>query len=330
MQPLRRKVVGLIITGMLAAAAGVPAAYAADAWPSRMIRVVVPYPPGGSADLLGRLVAKKLSEAEPGAKVVVENISGGATVPGALSVLKDPADGHTLFMASDNTLNLNHWLLKNPGYDADKDFTPVTVLNTYPHWLIVNPNGKHKDFASFVDYIRANPGMASISVNTVGGSAYLALDAWRRANKLDFMIVPYRGSPPAVTDLIGGQTDAHVDVVGSSVALARGGKVKPIAVLQTDPLDEFPDAATQNYDDPKALTVRANLSVVVRSGAPQPVIDKIYAILNKGVKDPDFVKALADLKYPAVMIEPAKAQAFVRGETQRYGKLVAESGLEKQ
>lgn len=323
---------GRIMAGLLMAATLFsPIANAADqAWPSRVIRVVVPYPPGGSADLLGRLVAKKVNEAYPDSRVVVENISGGATIIAAQSVKHDPADGHTLFMASDNTLNINHWLLKNPRYDGDKDFTPVTVLNNYPHWLIVRADSKFKRFEDLVAYIRANPGKASISVNTIGGAAYLALDKWRRVNNLDFVMIPYRGSPPAVIDLIGGQTDAHIDVVGSSATQARSGKVRPLAVLQSTPLAEFPQAETQSYDDPKALTVRSNLSVVVRSGTPQPIIDKIYAVLNKGVKEQEFAQTLESFNYSAVMMEPAKAQVFLHEETARYGKLVEQSGLEKQ
>jgi tripartite-type tricarboxylate transporter receptor subunit TctC len=311
----------MIACGLGSSALARTALAQSEAWPSRPIRVVVPYPPGGS---------KKINEGIPDSKVIVENISGGATVPGALSVLNDKADGHTLFMASDNTLNINHWLLKNPRYDGDKDFTPVTVLNAYPHWVIVNPEGKHKNFESLVQYIRDNPGAASLSVNTVGGAAYLALDNWRRVNNLDFVIIPYRGSPPAVIDLIGGQTDAHIDVVGSSVSQARNGKVLPVAVLQSAPLAEFPGAVVQSYDDPKALTVRSNLSVVVRSGTPELIIDRLYDILRKGSQEQDFVQALDTLSYSTVMMEPAKAREFLHAETRRYGELVKQSGLEKQ
>lgn len=326
-----RSTLKLLLASAIALPLSLPvSALATETWPNKVIRVVVPYPAGGAADLMGRLVAKKINEGLPNSRVVVENLAGGATVPGALSVLRDPADGHALFMASDNTLNINHWLLKDPRYDGDKDFTPVTVLNTYPHWLIVKADGKHKSFEDLVAYIKSHPGQASISVNTVGGAAYLALDNWRRQNNLSFEIIPYRGSPPAVSDLIGGQTDAHLDVVGSSAGHARSGKVNPVAVLQSTPLKEFPQAKPQSYDDPNALTVRSNLSVVMRSGTPQPVIDQLYAILEKGVKDPDFVQALETLNFSPVMTPPAQAKQFLVSETERYGKLIKESGLEQQ
>ena len=209
MQRIRRHIAALALLTCIAPMLGMTAAQAQTDWPKRNMKVVVPYPAGGSADAMGRMVANKLAKAFPKVSVVVENIPGGATVPGALAVLRDAADGHTLFMASDGTLNINRWLLKDVRYDADRDFTPVTVLNSYPHWLIVNPQGPYKSLDDLVKAIRAKPGKVSISINTIGGSAHLALDNWRRENGLDFAIVPYRGSPPAVTDLIGGHTDAQ-------------------------------------------------------------------------------------------------------------------------
>ena len=331
MQRIRRQLAGLALLTCLAPIAGLGTAQAqaqAD-WPKRTMKVVVPYPAGGTADAMGRMVANKLGQALK-ASVVVENIPGGATVPGALAVMREPADGHTLFMASDGTLNINRWLLKDVRYDGDRDFTPVTVLNSYPHWLIVNSQGPYKSFDDLVKAMRAKPGKVSISVNTIGGSAHLALDNWRRQNGLDFEIVPYRGSPPAVTDLIGGHTDAHMDVVGSSIAHARSGRVLPVAVLQDKPVKEFPKAIAQDPKDPKALVVQSNLSVVVRSGTPQAVVDRIYAALQAGAKDADVVKTMDTLSLDAVLLEPAKAKAFLLEETRRYGVLVEKSGLEKQ
>lgn len=303
---------------------------AADKWPGKSMRVVVPYPAGGIADVMGRLVALKINNALPKTNVVVENLSGGLTIPATLSVLKARADGNTLYMASDNTLNINKWLLKNPRYDADADFVPVTVLINYPHWLVVKSDGPYSNFEEFFKYIQDNPGKASISVNTVGGAAYLALDNWRRENNLDFEIIPYRGSPPAITDLIGGLTDAHIDVVGSSIGHAKSGRVKPLIVMQPTPLKEMPEVPTQDFDDEKALTVRSNLSVVMKAGTDEKILQQIYEILNEAVNDPDFVESLQTLSHDAIMLPPEEAKEFLHAESQRYKKLVEDSGLEKQ
>jgi len=133
-----------------------------------------------------------------------------------------------------------------------------------------------------------------------------------------------------VADLIGNHTDAHMDVVGSSIAHARGGRVLPVAVLQGTPIKEFPQALAQDAKDAKALVVQSNLSVVMRSGTPQAVLDKLYAVLQAAVKEDDFVKTMTMLSLDPVMLEPAKAKAFLQQETQRYGVLVEKSGLEKQ
>lgn len=318
----------LSLSLLVAAMAWSGLAQAESDWPTRQVKVVVPYPPGGSADLMGRLVAKKLTDAT-GSTAIVENISGGATIPAATAVLRDKNDGHTLFMASDNTLNINEHLFEKVPYASD-DFVPITVLNTYPHWLIVKNEGQFSNFEDFKQYIIQNPGAVSISVNTIGGAAYLALVKWRHANKLDFEIIPYRGSPPAVQDLVGGVTHAHLDVVGSSISHARNKAVLPVAVLQDTPLAEFPTAVTQQFDKDTDLVVRANLSVVVKKGTPDELIEHIYDILKKGSNDTDFQETLNTLAYEAVLTEPAEAQAFVKNESERYRALVELSGLEKQ
>lgn len=323
-----KKVIRLAAVAAMTATVSLTA-HATDNWPNKNMKVVVPYPAGGSADIVGRLVAKKLNE-KLGHTVMVENISGGATIPGALAIMREDADGHAIFMASDNTLNINKHLLAKVPYDADTDFTPITVVNTYPHWLIVNSDGPHKDFEGLTEYIRNNPGKASISVNTVGGSAYLGLIQWREANNFDFEVIPYRGSPPAVQDLMGGLTDGHIDVVGSSIAHARGGRVRPVAVLHDEPIKAFPDAVTQDKNDPTALIVQGNLSAVVKAGTPDAVIQKLYEALKEGAQEPDFVEALDTLAYTAVLTPPAQAREFILSETQRYGVLVEASGLEKQ
>jgi len=303
-------------------------AAAVDNWPDRTITVVVPYPPGGSADIMGRLVAKVLTDAT-GTTAIVENISGGATIPGARMVLREPSDGHTFFMASDNTLNVNHHLFEELPYDED-DFVPVTVLNNYPHWLIVKNDDRFADFEAFKQYIADNPGEVSISINTIGGAAHLALEKWRQENNFDFEIIPYRGSPPAVQDLIAGITDAHIDVAGSSISHARNGAVTPLAVLQETPLEEFPDAATQSFDNEKDFVIRSNLSVVAKKGTPEEILQKAFEIIKEGAQTEEFINTLETLAYEAVLMEPADAKEFIQGETERYRKLVELSGLEKQ
>ncbi|MEO6321387.1 MAG: tripartite tricarboxylate transporter substrate binding protein [Polaromonas sp.] len=290
----------------------------AQTWPERPLRLVVPFPPGGSYDIVARTLALKL-EKKLGQPVMVDNISGGATVPGVMAVLKEKADGYTLLLASDGTLNINPYTIKSLRYNPDVDLTPVTIVNTVPHWIVASADSKQQTLTELKAYIQSHPGKVSISVNAVGGVAHLALANWKQVNGLKFTIVPYRGSPPAMTDLIGGQTDAHVDVIGSSMAFVAGGKVKPLAVLQSTAVAQFPKVETQKADG--GLLARANLALVVKAGTPQAVIDQLYKEVKSSVEEPDFVARLQSLAYEPVLMPPAKARTFLHAETARYGAI---------
>lgn len=303
------------------------AAVAHAAWPDRPIRLVVPFPAGGSYDIVGRALAQKL-EKRLGQPIVVENISGGATVPGVMSALKDNADGYTLLLTSDGSLNINPHTVKGLRYNPDTELTPVTIVNTVPHWIVARADRKETTLTELKAYIQKNPGKVSISINTVGGAAHLGLANWKQVNKLDFAIVPYRGSPPAMADLIGGQTDAHVDVIGSSVAYVTSGKVKPLATLQAEPVKQFPKLETQKRNDKNALMVRANLALMVKTGTPQAIIDRLYQEVKASVGEADFAARLESLAYEPLLTPPAEARKFLHAETARYGVIAKSVNLD--
>ncbi|MCO4863128.1 tripartite tricarboxylate transporter substrate binding protein [Cupriavidus sp. WGlv3] len=313
---------------MLAGAALLTAtcASAATAWPDRPLRLVVPFPAGGSYDIIGRTLARKL-EQRLGQPVVVENIAGGATVPGVSSVLKEKADGNTLLLASDGTLSINPYTIKGLRYRPD-DLTPVTIVSTVPHWIITRADRKETTLSELKRHIQRNPGKVSISINVVAGAAHLGLADWKRRNGLDFTIVPYRGSPPAMADLIGGQTYAHVDVIGSSVNYVQDGKARPLAVLQAEPVTQFSALATQRAGGADALQVRGNLALVVKTGTPAPVIDRLYQEVKASVHEADFAARLKTLAYEPVLSTPEQARRFLQAETIRYGAIARAVDLE--
>ncbi|MFJ4292325.1 Bug family tripartite tricarboxylate transporter substrate binding protein [Cupriavidus sp. NPDC089707] len=300
---------------------------AAAAWPDRPLRLVVPFPAGGSYDIVGRTLARKL-EQRLGQPVVVENIAGGATVPGVMSVLKDKADGNTLLLASDGTLNINPHTVKGLRYNPDRDFTPVTIVNTVPHWIVTRVDRKQMNLTELRDYIVKHPGRVSISINAVAGAAHLGLADWKRRNGLDFTIVPYRGSPPAMSDLIGGQTDAHVDVIGSSISYVGDGKVKPLAVLQTATVAQFPKLERQAADGKEALLIRANLALVAKAGTPDAIVERLYREVRASVQEPDFIERLQSLAYEPVLTTPAESRRLIQAETVRYGAIARTVNLE--
>ncbi|ULX51904.1 ABC transporter substrate-binding protein [Cupriavidus taiwanensis] len=313
---------------MLAGAALLTAtcASAAAAWPDRPLRLVVPFPAGGSYDIIGRTLARKL-EQRLGQPVVVENIAGGATVPGVSSVLREKADGNTLLLASDGTLSINPYTIKGLRYRPD-DLTPVTIVSTVPHWIITRADRKEITLSELKAHIQRNPGKVSISINVVAGAAHLGLADWKRRNGLDFTIVPYRGSPPAMADLIGGQTYAHVDVIGSSVNYVQDGKARPLAVLQAEPVKQFSALETQRSDGADALQVRGNLALVVKAGTPAPVIERLYQEVKASVHEADFAARLKTLAYEPVLSTPEQARRFLQNESLRYGAIARAVDLE--
>lgn len=300
-----------------------------EAWPAKPFRVVVPFPPGGSQDLMGRLLAAELEKAF-GNTAVVENISGGATVPAALSILNDRPDGYALFVASDTTLNINQHVFKNPKYDGTEDFYPVTILNTFPHWLLVREDAPFDNIEDLKKYIHDNPGKASISVNSVGGTAHLGLSKWRKNNNLDFEIVPYRGSAPANTDLMGGHTTAHVDTLGATVSFVKDGRTKPLALLQKKPIPQFKDVMPQDPEDPTSLIVEVNVSVVMHKDTPKDIIQKLYEATKEGAQTQEFQQRMDELAFQTVLTDPETSAEFLRSETERYGELFKISGLPQQ
>ena len=319
---------GTLIPGVIVGAALVAMNSAgAAAWPDRALRLVVPFPAGGSYDIVGRTLARKL-EQRLGQPVVVENIAGGATVPGVMSVLKEKADGNTLLLASDGTLNINPHTIKGLRYHPDKDFTPVTIVNTVPHWIITRADRKQMSLTELKDYIQKHPGKVSISINAVAGAAHLGLADWKRRNGLDFTIVPYRGSPPAMSDLIGGQTYAHVDVIGSSISYVSDGKAKPLAVLQSPAVALFPKLERQTPDSKDALLVRANLALVVKAGTPEPIVERLYREVRASVQEQDFMERLQSLAYEPVLTTPAESRRLIDAETVRYGTIARTVDLE--
>jgi tripartite-type tricarboxylate transporter receptor subunit TctC len=320
----RRSLVFAAVSLLVAGASPAPAA---AAYPDKPLRLVVPFPAGGSYDIIGRTLARKL-EQRLGQPVVVENIAGGATVPGVLSVLKEKADGNTLLLASDGTLNINPFTIKGLRYRPDTDLVPVTIVSTVPHWIITRADRKEMTLGELKAHIQRNPGKVSISVNAIAGAAHLGLADWKRRNGLDFTIVPYRGSPPAMADLIGGQTYAHVDVIGSSVNYVRDGKARPLATLQAEPVAQFPGVQTQKAGDTEALLVRANLALVVKAGTPEPIVERLYKEVKASVQEADFIARLQTLAFEPVLSTPGESRRFLQAETVRYGAIARAVDLE--
>ncbi|MEZ1562495.1 Bug family tripartite tricarboxylate transporter substrate binding protein [Klebsiella variicola] len=311
---------------MAALAVPAPAKAQAPEWPSKSIRLIVPFPPGGSVDVLARALAVRMAK-RLGKSVTIENISGGATIPAVQSLLRSEADGHTMLITSDVTLSVNPVLLPSAPYSPARDMNPITIFYKTANWLIVKSDRPEKSFSDLVKTIAANPGQVTIGVNAVWGSAQLGLETWKKTSGLDFTVVPYRGGPAAITDLIGGQVTATVDVPGSSMPHVRSGKVRPLGVLQNKRSPSMKDVPAVLENGGQGPQVQTFVAIVAKSGTPADRIQKLNTVIRESAQEPEYQALLASLVSDPVLSSPAEAAAYIESETVRYGKLVKESGV---
>ena len=214
----------------------------AQAWPNKPVRVVIPFPPGGTLDTVGRLLAQKLGE-QTGQTFVVENRPGGNGTIGADNVAKAPADGYTLLFNA-STFTTAPMTMKSVPYNVVANFTPVALVAKAPLSVAINKNLPVTDVKSLVAYAKANPGKMTFAVGSIGSAGHLSTELLKRAGKLDYLIVPYKGTAPAFQDLIGGQIDGFIDPILGSLQYHKSGMLRVIAVTSKARAASLPDVPT--------------------------------------------------------------------------------------
>lgn len=292
----------------------------AQDWPSKPVRIIFPYAPGGSGDAVARNLAKRIEIATK-QTVTVENITGGGTVVAAQSVINSAPDGIKLFFTGTETMTVMKHTNSRLPIDPDKELTPITFVNTLPHWLVVRADRAEKTLLEFIELIRKNPGTVNISVNSIGGAAHLSLANWAKKNNLDFTIVPYRGSAPAMIDLIGGVTTAHVDVVGSSLPFVKDRKVKALSMLQQNPLADFPDVPASPAENKGGLLINIQHLLAVKSGTPSSTVNRIYDVVKQVTAEPEFIEFLRNYGYERSIPTPAKTKELLESESKKFGDI---------
>jgi tripartite-type tricarboxylate transporter receptor subunit TctC len=225
--------------GLALACNALPALAQASSYPTKPIRLIVPFPPGGSTDILGRALGQKLSEAW-GQQVVVDNRPGAGGSIGADLVAKAPPDGYTLLMGHIGTLAVNPALYPKLAYDPLKDFAPVSLVAIVPNVLVVNPAVPAKNVAELVAYARANPGKLTYSSGGNGSAAHLAMEYFKLQTKTDIVHVPYKGTAPSITDLLGGQVTMTMTGAPAVMSHVQGGKLRALGVSSPTRLDALP------------------------------------------------------------------------------------------
>ena len=307
---------------LLAAAALAPVAHA-QGYPEKSIRLVVPWPAGGGADAVGRAVAQALTT-ELGQTVYVENVAGAGGNIGTQQFIRSAPDGYTLLLATSSTNVANPYLYKKTGFDPVKDFTPVASVALIPSVLVVPAASKFKSPQEIIAAAKAAPGKLSYGSGGVGASAHLAGELFKSVAKVDITHVPYKGSGPALTDVMGGQLDLMFDT--GAFSHIKGGKIRALAVAADKRQPLIPEVPTFEELGIKGMVMNAWYGVAAPAGTPAPVVTKVNQALNKALKSGDLAKRLADIGAEVRSGSAEDFSKFWRSELVRYEGLVKLTG----
>ncbi|AWN34557.1 Bug family tripartite tricarboxylate transporter substrate binding protein [Methylobacterium radiodurans] len=323
LQPSRR----VILAGGLAAAALPFSARAQGAYPTRPITLIVPFAAGGSTDVVGRLVAQKLSEVL-GQQVVVENVVGAGGNVGAARVAKAEPDGYTILMGTVATHALNPLILKRKPYDPVTDFAPVALLAVVPNVLIVNPNLPAKNVQELIALLKADPKKYNYASSGIGTPLHLSGELFKSMAGVQMQHIPYRGSGPALNDVVAGQVPIQFDNLPSASEFIRSGTLRALAVTTKERAPSFPDVPTMAEAGlPNYETYTWN-ALFAPPGTPKPIVDALNAAARKALADPALVERLKTFSAKVQLSTPEELGQHVKTETAKWTPVVREAGIQ--
>ncbi len=315
---------------LAAAIAGVcfsTAAHAADPYPNKPIRLIVPFAAGGTTDIVARVVADGLGR-ELGQPVIVENRGGGGGSIGADALARSAPDGYTLGVATVSTMATNPATNPKNPYNPLTDFAPITNMVNVPNVLTVNPAVPAKSLAEFIALLKANPGKYSYASSGAGGIGHLDGELFKSLTKTDMVHVPYRGSGPALNDVIAGQVNAQFDNLPSSMPHIQAGKLRALAVAAPKRLPTLPDVPTFAEGGLPEMDNMAWYGLVAPAGTPQAVIDRIHDATVKTLKDPKIIQRLADGGSLVDGNTPAEYAAQIKRELELRQRIAKERNIQ--
>ena len=312
----------LAVAAAVAAAFASPLAHADEKYPSRPVKIIVPYAPGGPNDIVARLVAVKLSEME-GQTFLVENKPGGGSNVGAEIAAKSPPDGYTLFIvATSHAINMTLFPKAQLKYDLMADLAPVSMIMTGPLVVVTRADFAAKNLKELIATAKARPGELSFASSGNGSSTHLGGEMLNAAAGIKTIHVPYKGSGPGLTDVMGGQTTYMVDTMLSAMPFVTAGKLKALAVTgkkRSPAMPNVPTVAEQGYPNFEAV---AFIGMMAPAKTPQPIIDRINADMQKILAMPEIKDKLAAQGFTAEWSKPADFRRYLEKEVPKWGAIV--------
>lgn len=302
-----------------------PAAHAA--YPDKPIRLIIPYPPGGATDVIGRIVGQQLSESI-GQNVVIENRGGAGGNIGAAEVARAQPDGYTLLMGALTSHSVMAILEKDKiNYSLEKDLTPVGIVGSVPLVAVVNPTLEIRTLKELVDHAKANPGKLNFASSGPGAPQRMAMELFKQIAGVDIVHVAYRGSGPAMTDLVGGQVELMTETLPASIGFIRSGQLRPLAVLTSERISQLPDVPTAEEQGLSGFNVSSLFGVMAPAGTPPEIVQKLNEALIKAMT-PQAVKErmLEQGVYANPLDVPGSAQRLTE-ELRLWEKVVQDGNI---
>ena len=317
------------LTVLIAASAMIVAPIALAQYPNKPIRVVVPFPAGGTTDILARAASQKLSEAF-GQPVIVDNRPGAGGNIGAELVAKSPNDGYTLLMGTVGTHAINTALYAKMPYDHVKDFVPIVLVAGVPNVLVIHPSVPANSVQELIAYGKANPGKLNFASSGSGTSIHLAGELFKVSTGVQMQHVPYKGSAPALSDLLGGQVQLMFDNLPSALPHIKGGKLKALAVTSAKRAPALPDTPTIAEAGVSGFEASSWFGLLAPAGTPRDVVVKVNAEVAKWLATADAREKLTAAGANAAGGSPEDFVAHIAAETSKWAKVVKESGAKAE
>ena len=314
------------LAAALAMAACTAVAFAqAPAYPAKPVRIIVPYPAGGTTDIIARLAAAQLSERlrQP---FVVENRAGASGAIGSVAVAQAAADGYTLVMGTASSHGINSALQKNLPYDAVKDFAPVTVVASTPNIIVVHPSVPARTLGELLALAKARPGQINFGSTSPGGSPHMSAELLKMMAGVDMTHVPYKGASPMLTDLMGGQIQAGFDNLPSTIAFVRSGKLRALAVTTPQRWPGAADIPTVAESVP-GYEVSGWFGLLAPAGTPKAVLDTLQTAVAQAVRDPEVTRQLRSLGAEPVASRPEAFAQQIRADVDKWRGVVKATGV---
>ena len=322
------KIRSILLSAALLPLAALPSIASAQSYPTKPVRIIVPFAPGGATDIVTRLLAQKLNETW-GQTVVVDNRGGaGGNIGGELAARSTP-DGYTLFMTSGSIVTANPYIYRKMSFDPAKDLVPVSMVSSGPQLIVVNPNFPAKTVKDFIALAKSKPGTISLGSAGIGTQTHLAAENFAHAAGIDIVHVPYKGEGPAITDLMGGQIGFVTPNIPAALGFVQQGRLRALGVTSKQRFPALPDVPAVAESLPGFENI-GWFGLMFPAGTPKAIIDRVHADTVKALADPEMKKRFEAQGQAPVGNSPAEFAKIIRDETVFWGRIVRERKIAVQ